>query len=71
MTFPLTKRQQAILEAIKDFHSVHGYSPSLREIISLTGGTMSTSVVSYNLRRLREQGVLAFEDGQTRTVRLT
>lgn len=45
-----------------------GYAPSVRDIQEGVG-ISSTSVVIYNLKSLREQGRVTFEDGRARTVR--
>ena len=58
-----------ILEAIETFWNLHGYGPSFRDLQELTG-ISSTSVVWYQLRRLREQGVVDYEPDVARSVRL-
>ena len=51
----LTKRQQLILEFIRVFHAANMYPPTIREIGRGVGVT-STSVVNYNLDKLRDAG---------------
>ena len=50
-------RDMAILCFIADFQQHNGYSPNMREIGENTG-TGATSVVSYNLDKLRRKGLI-------------
>lgn len=54
---------------IRTYIAEHGYSPTHREIID-AGLCSATSVVAYNLTQLRDAGVVAFEDGKARTIRV-
>ena len=45
-----------------------GYGPTLRDIQE-GAGISSTSVVTYNLKLLREQGRITFENDRARTAR--
>lgn len=65
---PLSARQQAILVAVLEHWSANGYSPSIRELMDATG-TSSLSVLRYNLRLLRDRGLLTYADGEARTIR--
>ena len=51
----LTKRQQLILDFIRVFHAANMYPPTIREI-GRGIGVASTSVVNYNLDKLRDAG---------------
>jgi len=64
----LSERQQRILE----FANIreNGYPPSIREI-GAAAGISSTSVVSYNLRRLEEQGYISRDREVSRGLKLT
>ncbi len=62
-------RQEAILRAVRASYQTRGLSPTFLEIAAATGIT-TTSVVSYNLRRLQEQGLVKIEDGLSRGIRL-
>lgn len=53
---------------VKNFLSTKGYSPSTREIAEEF--SCSTSTVSHRLRSLRERGIIIFEDGKNRTLRI-
>lgn len=62
-------RQEAILAAVRASYRMRGLSPTFLEIAAATGIT-TTSVVSYNLRRLQEQGLVKVENGASRGIRL-
>ncbi|RLC55710.1 MAG: repressor LexA [Chloroflexota bacterium] len=66
----LSKRQQRILEFVSDYIEENGYPPSIREI-GAAAGISSTSVVSYNLRRLEERGYLSRDREVSRGLKLT
>jgi repressor LexA len=67
---PLSERQQRILEFLGDYIEENGYPPSIREIGS-AAGISSTSVVSYNLRRLEERGYISRDREVSRGLKLT
>ena len=52
-----TPRQQAILDAIKEFTRQHGYPPSVREIGQRVG-LSSSSTVQCHLRTLEKKGLI-------------
>ena len=66
----LSERQRRIFEFVSEYIEENGYPPSIREIGAATG-TSSTSVVSYNLRRLEEAGFVSREREVSRGLRLT
>jgi repressor LexA len=57
MVASLSERQQHIIEFIGQYQDENGYPPTIREIGKAVGIT-STSVVKYNLERLKEKGCL-------------
>ncbi len=61
----LTDRQRRILEFIRDYRTIQGYPPSIREIANSVG-LQSTSSVSYHLAQLEERGFLRREDKKPR-----
>ncbi len=65
----LSKRQQAILQYVKQFIDKNGYPPTIREIGSQIG-VASTSVVNYNLNKLVEAGYIERSDRVSRGIRL-
>ncbi len=67
---PLSNRQQSILNFILNYLEEHRRPPTIREIGNATG-IRSTSVVNYNLDRLRERGLLEREAEVSRGLRLT
>lgn len=66
----LSERQQRILEFVNEYIEENGYPPSIREIGAATD-TSSTSVVSYNLRRLEEAGYISRAREVSRGLKLT
>lgn len=59
----------AILAYIAHYRLERGYSPSFREIARRFGYSSTCSVAS-RLRRMRDRGLVTYEDGMPRTVRL-
>jgi repressor LexA len=66
----LSERQQKILEFLNEYVEENGYPPSIREI-GAAAGISSTSVVSYNLSRLEEQGYISRDPDVSRGLKLT
>lgn len=65
----MTERQAAIVEYVRWHHATLGYAPSVAEIGAAVGyRSRGTTLVA--MRRLRELGLLKFEDGRNRTTRL-
>lgn len=62
-----TGRQRKIIQVIEAYGHEHGCSPSNREIATLAG-LISPSSVSYHLRKLRDAGLVSYDDGCPRTV---
>ncbi len=58
-----------MLAFIREYIGEVGYPPSHREIVGGTD-TSSTSNVAYNLRRLREEGFVEFDEFTSRSIRL-
>lgn len=65
----LSEKQREILEFIREYVEENGYAPSIREI-ALSVGISSTSVVSYNLRKLEELGYLSRDRMVSRGLKL-
>ena len=66
----ISKRQERILEFLGEYIEENGYPPSIREI-GTAAGISSTSVVSYNLRRLEEKGYISRDKEVSRGLKLT
>jgi repressor LexA len=66
----ISEKQQRILEFISEYVRDNSYPPSMREIGAATD-ISSTSVVSYNLRRLEEAGYITREREVSRGLKLT
>jgi repressor LexA len=67
---PLTPKQELLLRAIEESLRTRGFPPTVRELCKATG-ISSTSVVSYNLRKLEEQGYLERRREISRGIRLS
>ena len=65
----LSSKQQRILRAIEQFIDRHGYPPSHRDLMRLAD-ISSTSVVAYNLRLLRDRGLVELPAARGRALRL-
>ena len=63
-------RMQALVEAIASHQAVHGYPPSIRELVARTG-VSSTSVVTYWLDACESDGLLVRVPGLSRAITLT
>lgn len=62
-------RRERIVQFIREFWAEHGYAPTTREIAA-GAGYSTTSGVVYALLKMRHEGLVAFEDGKARTVRV-
>lgn len=69
MALVLSDRQQHIIEFIRRYQEENGYPPTIREIGKAVG-ISSTSVVKYNLERLKEKGCLDRSKEVSRGLRL-
>jgi len=58
-----------VYKFIKNYISEHGYSPSFREIRTAVG-LSSASTVRVHLTHLAEDGLIAFQEGVPRTIRI-
>lgn len=65
----LTVRQQLILDYIRDFQAANMYPPTIRDI-GRGVGIGSTSVVSYNLDKLRDAGWINRDNRVSRGLQL-
>ncbi|HEX9117334.1 MAG TPA: transcriptional repressor LexA [Anaerolineae bacterium] len=65
----LSERQQRILAFIEQYSDENGYPPTIREI-GKAAGISSTSVVKYNLERLKEKGCIDRSKEVSRGLRL-
>jgi hypothetical protein len=53
---------------IVDYHWSHGYAPTLRELSERIGRSLSTT--QYHLCQLRDAGLVEWEPGAARTLRV-
>lgn len=65
----LSERQKRIIEFLGEYVEENGYPPSIREI-GAAAGISSTSVVSYNLKRLEEKGYISRDREISRGLKL-
>lgn len=64
-----TARQSELLRLIKDHHRVHGYPPSVRELMA-AAGTASMSTTHRDLVALRDKGLIEWDNNRYRTIRV-
>ena len=67
MTKPITQREEAILEAIKQTIRHKGYPPSVREIGQAVGLSSSSTVHGY-LKKLEKRGLLRRDSTKPRAI---
>lgn len=65
----MTKKQQAIVDAIRDYLAQHKYSPTIREVCKLVG-LSSSGNIHRHLNLLKEKGVLTWEETKPRTLKI-
>ncbi len=65
----LSDRQQRMLDFIRDYVAEHGYPPTIREIGQRLG-ISSTSVVNYNLNKLKASGAIERDHRLSRGLKL-
>lgn len=65
----MSKAQERVYKAIKQFIEENGYSPSLREICELAN-LNSVATVSAHLENLRYLGYITYENNKSRTIRI-
>ena len=63
----LSDNQRHLYTIIKEFIIQFVYSPSIRELCGLYGCS-SPATMLYHLRKLRELGIIDFQDGKSRTI---
>lgn len=68
MPIPLTHKQQAIWDFIKQFHEEHSYAPILRQIAK--AHDLSVGTVQYYVEALESKGRLKRTPGEARTIQL-
>jgi repressor LexA len=66
----LTRVQAETLRMIDAYHDGHGYPPTVREVQEVLRLAAVSSAFS-RLETLRRYGLIEWEDGQFRTLRLT
>jgi SOS-response transcriptional repressor LexA len=62
-------RQDQIVEFIKSHVTEKGYAPTIREITKAVG-LQSSSTTHGHLERLKKKGVITWENGSVRTLKL-
>ena len=63
-----TERQRTVLDFIKDFVAGHGYPPTIREIGNHFG--IQPNGVNCHLRALQKRGIIDWNPGFARTLRI-
>ena len=64
----MTQRQQHIYDYILSYTELHGYSPTHREISNHEH--LSLSTVHYHLKAMEMEGILTFNPGSPRTIKI-
>lgn len=65
----LTVRQQQVLDAIREYHTAHGFCPSIRDVMRSLGFTSPNAVMNH-LHTLRRKGCLTWTYGNARSLRV-
>lgn len=65
----LTIRQQAVLDWIRGFIDVHGYSPTVRQV-AFAFNWRSPNAASVHMAPLRRKGYVTWLDNKPRTLRI-
>lgn len=65
----LNEKEQLVLDAIEEFVITNGYSPTIRELVELTGFKSPSSVHDY-LFRLMCKDYITYEKGKNRTIKI-
>jgi transposase len=69
MTFnKALENERQVVQAVKVWYNAHTYGPSFRDIVKMTNISLGT--VYTVCKELREAGILEFEDGVARTIKL-
>lgn len=69
---PPTARQLEVLHAIRRYTEAVGYPPTRRELATAIGlKNPQTQAVADHLRALQRRGLVTWERGKARTLRLT
>jgi SOS-response transcriptional repressor LexA len=67
----VTPRQLDILQWIDGFSDTHGYAPTYKQIGHHYGWRSPQAASTTHLQSLRRKGLVEWEKGQARTLRLT
>lgn len=62
-------RADRVVDYIRAFSRMNGFSPTVREIQDGVG-LASTAAVQYHLEKLRDAGVITWIPGRARTIRI-
>lgn len=65
----LTKKQEKLYLAIKNFIEKNGYAPTIREINEIIN-IKSTSTTFTKLLQLQKKGYITYINGKARTIKL-
>ena len=65
----LTEKQEEVFKAIKDYIQEYGYSPTIRELCSITG-RKSSGTIHASLKILKRKGYIDYVYNRNRTIRV-
>lgn len=63
----MTKAEEKVYLVIDQFIKENKYSPSIREICDMLGGK-NTATVFVHLKKMRDKGIINYENGKNRTI---
>ena len=63
----MTKKQEELYEAIKEFINKNSYSPTVRELCKLTN-VSSPATTFDKLSKLKKKGYITYEKNKPRTI---
>lgn len=66
---PITERQQQVLNALVDFHNLHGYPPTYSELARLIS-VASGNAAFEHLRALEKKGYITIASGIARGIKV-
>jgi SOS-response transcriptional repressor LexA len=66
---PVTPRQQAVHQWVREYIDTHGFAPTFREVADGQGCTVTS--VAGHLAALRSRGLLTWGEGQARSIVIT
>ncbi len=67
--YPRRHAEPEIVKAIRELTAEYGYPPTMREVATRVG-VSSSDTIYQRLKMLRTEGLITWEEGKPRTLRL-